>query len=82
MFTVYRRTDYLPEAQAVTEFRRLPHLKAARRAAHEIAYRFFEGLALLDRPVAWQTIRDILAWDGGKPIEVVANGKRFVLAAQ
>lgn len=81
-FTVLRRADYLPEDRAVTEFRRLPHLNAARRVAHEVAYRFFEGLGLLDSRVAAATVCDILSWTGEQPIEVVASGNRFVLSAQ
>lgn len=81
-FTVTRRADYLPEERAITEFRRLPHLSAARRVAHEVAYRFFEAAALLDRPIAHETIAAILQWDGREPINVSTGGTRFVLAAQ
>jgi hypothetical protein len=82
VFTVHRRKEYLSEDRAVTEFRRLPHLAAARRVGYEVAYRFFEGNALLDRPVAWKTIKDILVWDGARPIDVVCAGDRFTLSAQ
>lgn len=81
-FTIIRRDDYLPEDRAVREMRRVPHLNAARRVGYEIAYRFFESLALLDREIAHRTVGDILAWDGTEPITVVAAGSRFTLAAQ
>lgn len=82
MFTVLRRNDTVAEHLAVTEFRRLPHLSAARRTAHAVAYRFFEGLGLLASPRAQEVIGSILTWDGREPINVAAGGHRLVVAAQ
>lgn len=83
MFTIIRRADYLPEDRAVTELRRAASISAARRIAHEVAYRFFESAALLDRPIAHQTIAEILRWNGGRAIEVaLTDGNRFALSVQ
>lgn len=83
MFTITRRADYLPEDRAITELRRAQTVPAARRIAHEVAYRFFESAALLDRPIAQQTIADVLRWNGVDAIQVALNdGSRFSLAVQ
>jgi hypothetical protein len=83
MFTIIRRADYLPEDRAVTELRRATSVSAARRIAHEVAYRFFESAALLDRRIAHETIADILRWNGDKAIQVALNdGNRFSLSVQ
>ena len=82
-YLIERRRLYGPEATRVTEMRRVPTLAAARRAAHEIAYRFFEGSGLLDRPIAHNTIAKVLRWDGVEPITVVTQGaEQLHLAAQ
>jgi hypothetical protein len=83
MFTIIRRADFLPEDRAVTELRRATSVAAAKRIAHEVAYRFFESAALLDRRIAHETIADILKWTGNSPIEVaLSDGHRFSLSIQ
>lgn len=83
MFTITRRNDTLPAPLDLTELRRANTLSAARRIAHEVAYRFFESNSLLDRRIAYQTMQDILRWDGRTHIQVaLTDGSRFQVAVQ
>lgn len=81
-FIVTRRDDFRPEELATRELRRVPHLAAARRVGYEIAYRFLESKAVLDRPVAVKLVSDVLAWNGQEPIVCTIAGSRFTLASQ
>lgn len=81
MFTIIRRADYLPEDNALTELRRANSVPAARRIAHEVAYRFFEGAEALGRVSTVQTMQDILRWDGSRNIHVTLGGASFLLMA-
>ncbi|HEY0623188.1 hypothetical protein [Sphingomonas sp.] len=81
-YLIERRRLYGSDETALTEMRRVATIPAARRAAHEIAYRFFEAGSLLDRPIAHNTVAAILRWDGSTAIDVTSGGERFLLAAQ
>lgn len=83
MFTITRRNDRLPELAAITELRRANTIPAARRIAHEVAYRFFESTETLGSVTAYNVLTAILDWNGKRPIEVVHNGHhRFTLSIQ
>lgn len=82
MFTIIRRNDTLPAPLDLTELRRANTLSAARRIAHEVAYRFFEAANALDRTVTYQTMQDILRWNGERAIEIAYRGHRFCLTVQ
>lgn len=82
MFTIIRRNETLPHPLDITELRRANTLSAARRIAHETAYRFFEAANALDRTVTYQTMQDILRWNGQDRIDVSYRGSRLQIAAQ
>lgn len=83
MFTITRRNDRLPEDRAITELRRATTVPAARRIAHEVAYRFFESAEALGSPAAHVNLGRILEWRGDHAIEVaLCGGERFALTIQ